>query len=113
MLSSRSIRFILDENVNVKIAEQLQNRGISAVSVRDLSKLGEGDPTLLEYATENGLVVCSHDTDFLDLAKTNFEHAGIVFIPDRRREIGTVVKALTSMARQYNAIDMENILLYL
>ena len=112
-MSSQSIRFILDENVDITIAKQLQNRGIYAVSVRDLSMFGEDDPALLEYATENGLVVCSHDTDFLDLAKTNLEHAGIVFIPDSRREIGTVVKVLTAMARKYNAKDMENIVLYL
>ncbi len=112
-MSSQSIRFILDENVDVKIARQLQNRGIYAVSARDLSKLGQGDPALLEYAIENGLVVCSHDTDFLDLAKTDLEHTGIVFIPDSRREIGTVVKALTEIARTYRANDMKNIVLYL
>jgi len=92
---------------------QLRRRGISAISVRELEKLGEDDPVLLDYAIENGLVVCSHDSHFLDLAKKNLEHWGIVFIPHRRREIGTVVRALTAVARRNDANDLFGMVLYL
>ncbi|MCY4466276.1 MAG: hypothetical protein OXE46_12145 [Chloroflexi bacterium] len=40
-----------------------------AIIARDLEKLSEDDPVLLDYAIENGLVVCSHDADNLELAR--------------------------------------------
>lgn len=112
-MSNQSIRFILDENVDVEIAVQLQRRGIYAISVKELKKFGEDDPVLLDYAIANGLVVISHDADFLDLAKTNMPHAGIVFIPNRRRGIGVAVKALSALAQERNANDVNNLVLYL
>ncbi|MBA3868710.1 MAG: DUF5615 family PIN-like protein [Anaerolineae bacterium] len=46
------LRFYLDENVQVVIAEQLRKRGIEAVTVRDLGTLGAEDITHLMRATE-------------------------------------------------------------
>lgn len=37
------VRFYLDENVQIVIAEQLKRRGIDAITVRDLGLLGDDD----------------------------------------------------------------------
>lgn len=75
------IRFYLDENMNPVIAEQLARHGIDVVTVRDLGELGDDDPNHLRRATELGRVLCTHDTDFFEIAVQNTEHEGIVYVP--------------------------------
>lgn len=73
------VRFFLDENMPVVIAGQLKRRGIQAVTVRDLGLLGDEDVNHLKHAIDEGYVLCTHDADYLDLALSGIEHAGIVF----------------------------------
>lgn len=73
------LRFYLDENVPIAVARQLQTRGIAVVTVRDLGLLGASDETHLANATRMGCVLCTYDIDYLQLAATGVEHAGIVF----------------------------------
>ena len=51
-----AIRFYLDENMPVDVAEQLRRRGIDAVTVRDLGLLGESDINHLHHAIAEGRV---------------------------------------------------------
>jgi predicted nuclease of predicted toxin-antitoxin system len=60
------VRFFLDENVPIVIAEQLRQRGIGVFTVRDLDLLGEGDAALLKRAADMGCVFCTHDADYVD-----------------------------------------------
>lgn len=46
-----NIRFYLDENVPVAVANQLNRRGIEAITARDLNTLGESDANQLNRAT--------------------------------------------------------------
>jgi predicted nuclease of predicted toxin-antitoxin system len=59
---------------------QLQSRGIDAVSVRDLQLLGADDEVHLRHATNLGRVVVTSDSDFLRLAASGIEHAGIIYL---------------------------------
>ena len=72
------VRFYLDENVQVAIARQLRRRGIDVVTVRDLEELGDENINHLERATSLGRVLCTHDADYVELAASGVEHAGIV-----------------------------------
>ncbi len=72
------IRFYLDENVQISIAEQLIRRGIDVVTVRDLGVLGDEDVNHLARATRLERVLCTHDADYIELASTGIEHFGIV-----------------------------------
>lgn len=63
-----AIRLYFDESVEVVIAEQLRNKGIDTVTVRDLELLGDSDINHLRRATEMGRVLCTYDADFLELA---------------------------------------------
>jgi predicted nuclease of predicted toxin-antitoxin system len=73
------IRFYLDENMQVAIAEQLGRRGIDVVTARDLHQLGDDDANHLERATKMGRVLSTHDSDYIDLATAGTQHAGIIF----------------------------------
>ena len=105
-------RFYLDENVQVVIAQQLRKRGIDAVTVRDLGTLGDEDITHLTRATEKGYVLCTHDTDYIDLASSGTFHTGIIF-GQHSHSIGDWVNFLELIYTVYSAEEMHNRVEYL
>jgi hypothetical protein len=107
-----NVRFYLDENMPVAVAEQLQRRGIDAVTVRDLELLGESDINHLIRATTEGRVLCTHDVDYLDMAFAGVEHAGIIFGQQARHGVGDWVRFLELVHGVYTSEDMKNRLEY-
>lgn len=107
-----SVRFYLDENVQVVIAEQLILRGLEVVTVRDLGLLGDDDASHLERATRLGYVLCTHDADYVVLASLGKTHAGIVFGQQDKHSIGEWVAFLELMHGVYDAEDMLNVVEY-
>jgi len=103
-----SLRFYLDENVPVQIARQLQTRGIDAVTVRDLGLLGDDDINHLQKATEQNRVLCTYDSDFLQLASSDIQHTGIVFEQQDIHYIGEWVNWLTLIHAVYTSEEMLN-----
>lgn len=101
-----NIRFYLDENVPVAIAVQLKRRGIEALTVRDLDLLGDTDEHHLQRATAMACVLCTHDADYIDLATSGYEHAGIVFGQQHRHGIGDWVKFLELVYEVYTQEEM-------
>ncbi len=106
------VRFYLDENVQVAIAEQLKRRGIEAVTARDLGSLGDEDVDHLERASEMGYVLCTHDADYVDLAASGKEHAGIIFGQQHKHTIGEWVAFLELVHGVYGADEMRNLVEY-
>ncbi len=107
------IRFYLDENVPVAIADQLQKRQIEAVTARSLGVLGDTDPNHLTRATRMGYVLCTHDSDFVQMAQEGVEHAGIVFGQQDKHGIGDWVKGLELIHTVYTPDEMRNNVEYL
>jgi hypothetical protein len=103
-----AIRFYLDENVPVAIADQLRRRNIEAFTVRDLGELGDADENHLSRATSMGCVLCTHDADFVVIAKDGVEHAGIVFGQQEKHTIGHWVLILSRLHATYQAEDFCN-----
>lgn len=108
-----NLRFYLDENVPVAVARQLKARGIDVVTARDLGLLGEADVNHLQNATRQGRVLCTFDSDFLDLATAGIEHAGLVFGQQDIHYIGAWVNWLTLMHAVYTSEDMMNRIEYM
>jgi hypothetical protein len=107
------IRFFLDENIPIAVAEQLQRRGIDAVTVRDLGLLGESDRDHMRRASEMGRVFCTHDADIIELAVAGIEHAGVVFGQQHKHSIGDWVRFLELITAVYEPQEMENRIEYL
>lgn len=107
-----NVRFYLDENVNPALAEQLQRRGIEAVTVRDLALLGDSDLNHLQRAAEMSYVLCTHDSDYIDLALSGITHAGIVFAQQATATLGDWVRFLTLIHGVYEAHEMVNLIEY-
>ena len=102
------IRFYLDENLPVAIATQLRKRGIDAVTVRDLNRLGESDADHLDLATREGRVLCTHDADYVKIAFAGAEHAGIIFGQQHKHGIGEWVRFLELVYGVYTQEEMKN-----
>ena len=102
------IRFYLDENVPVAVATQLQRRGVDAVTVRDLGFLGDSDVNHLARATRLGYILCTNDADYIDLATTAIEHAGIVFGQQHKQSVGEWVRFLELLASVLDPNEMHN-----
>ena len=103
-----NLRFYLDENMPVAIAEQLRKRGIDAVTVRELECFGDSDLRHLRRAREQGRVICTNASDFLELAKSGIEHTGIVFGQQDVAFIGAWVVFLELMYGVYQSEELEN-----
>jgi hypothetical protein len=107
------VRFYLDENVQIAIAEQLVRRGIEAVTVRNLGLLGDEDANHLERASRLGDVLCTHDVDYIELAASGVQHAGIVIGKQYKHTIGDWVSFLELIHGVYSAEEMRNLVEYL
>lgn len=100
------LRFYFDENVDPEVAKQLQQKGIEAVSVRDLKRRGDKDMTHLQRALEMGYVVCTYDKDFLRMNAQRLEHAGIIFAQHDGATIGGWVRELQKLHTELTADEM-------
>lgn len=107
------IRFYLDENVQVAIAEQMERRGVRVYTVRGLELRGDSDINHLKRATEMGCVLCTYDDDYLKLAASGIEHAGIIYGRQAKHTIGDWIRGLELICKVYTAEDMKNHVEYL
>ena len=107
------IRFYLDENMQVAIADQLKRRGIDVVTVRDLNLLGDTDINHLKRAAQMGRVLCTYDADYVELAMSGISHSGIVFGQHHQHTIGDWVKFLELLSGVYSVEEMQNLVEYL
>jgi uncharacterized ferredoxin-like protein len=107
------IRLYLDEGVQVAVAEQLRNRGIDVVTVRDLGLLGDEDSHHLQRATEMERVLCTYDYDFLRLHAEGVKHAGIVIAQHFDTTVGDWVQGLELICGAMTAEEMKNHIEYL
>ncbi len=106
------VRFYLDENVQLAIAEQLLLRGIDVVTARDMQALGETDVSHLARATTLGRVLCTHDSDYVELATLGVDHAGIVIGKQYKHSIGDWVNFLELVHGVYEAEEIVNLIEY-
>lgn len=72
---------LLDENVDNRIREVLDSIGIDSVTTFEEDLSSTPDQEILEYAQRKGLVILTHDDDFLTLASESSSHASVLYIP--------------------------------
>lgn len=98
------MRFLADENFNNQIIRGIlrQNPEIDIVRVQDVGLSEADDPTVLEWAAQQGCVVLTHDVTTM----TNFAYerieAGLsmpgVFEVSRRVSVGLAIEELLLIA---------------
>lgn len=99
------IQYYLDEHIAGAVANGLRRRGIDVLTLTEAGMLGAGDEEHFTFAREQARTIVTHDDDFLRLAAQSEEHAGVVYIP-QRRSIGDVIRGLTLIAEVLGAEGM-------
>jgi predicted nuclease of predicted toxin-antitoxin system len=96
-------RFLLDENIDPKVATYLEKADISAIHIRDSLGLGADDETdILPYAREHDRIVLTSDvTDFAPLPSER--HAGLVLLYDDTMPAYRVASALIALVEAYQS----------
>jgi hypothetical protein len=107
------IRFYLDENVPLAVAIQLTLRGMDVVTVQGLGLRGDTDMNHLINATDMERVLCTYDSDYVELATNGLNHAGIVKGIRVKHSVGDWVKGLTNLHLFYDEAEMKNRVEYL
>jgi predicted nuclease of predicted toxin-antitoxin system len=100
------LRFHLDENVDVALAQALIRRGFDVSTASSAGLVGADDLEHLAFALREGRVLVTHDTDFLRLAAKGKPHAGIAFSNIRARTITEMLLALQLLAECYESAAM-------
>jgi hypothetical protein len=114
--SRRFARLYLDEDVHVGVARIVQGHGYDARTTRDEAMLGTRDVEQLAFASEQSMVLVTHNrTDFEDLARRYFEegrtHSGIICAV--RRPSRECARRLIALLNDRTAAEFVNQLLYI
>jgi hypothetical protein len=103
------LRLYTDEDVDGRVARQLQRIGYDVLSSQAAGNSGRepSDEWQLEYATEHGRVFLSHNSGdihqlALSWARTEREHCGIVIVP--RMPVGSLI---LRAAKHLDRVDPE------
>lgn len=107
-----SVRIYTNESVPVAVAAGLQRRGVEAFSARDTGNLGLSDEAQFAYATAQGMVLFTHDTDFIQLAHQRTaagqDHGGIIYVHQNNLSIGDCIRRLKEIADILEPADLRN-----
>src|SRR5262245_30630783 len=95
----RTIRFHLDEHVAHAVADGLRRLGVDVTTA-------DGDH--LAYTLAESRVLFTQDDDFLALAATGSEHAGLAYCRQNTRSIGEIIRALELIWEIYEPDEIRN-----
>jgi hypothetical protein len=104
----RTIRFHLDEHVDLAVADGLRRRGIDVTTTHDAVLLGADDLDHIAFANANGRVIFSNDPDFLRLHDEGVQHEGIAFCHQQSRSIGQIIRGLELIWEVLEPDDMRH-----
>lgn len=100
------IRYHLDESVRNAIAVGLRSHGTDVTTAAEVGLLGAADEDHIAYALSEQRVIVTHDDDFLTLANSGIEHAGICYCHQQKRSIGEVLRMLLVVRECCSQDDM-------
>ena len=98
------VRFLADENFNNQIVRGVlrQNLDIDIVRVQDVGLSGADDPTVLNWAAQQGRVLLTHDVATMITFAYNRIEAGLsmpgVFEVNRRVSVGLAIEEIILIA---------------
>ncbi len=109
------VRFYLDEDVQVFLAEALRVRGVDTLHVYEAGHGGQDDDAQLAFAAAEGRCIVSYNRgDFVRLvrqyADAGLPHAGVVVAV--RRTPGDVLRSLVAISAAHTAESLKSRLLF-
>ena len=107
-----------EDSMREVLVEALRARGVDVITALDAETIGWSDQEQLEYATEQGRVLCSFNiahfnrlhTEYMMQGKT---HAGIILVQQQRYSLGEQMRRLLILIAAKPAETMENYIEFL
>lgn len=101
-----------DENVDVRVSEGLNRRGIKAFSAIKVGMIGVPDLEHFKYASDMQAAIFTHDHHFLEIAKSltkeDKSHCGVIFVEINKLSVGECIRRLALYAVILSAEEMRN-----
>jgi hypothetical protein len=115
-ISALYIHLYFDEDVSVKIAENLRTRGFDVLTTVEAGMLGRDDDEQLLYAVSQRRAILTHnrlhfEEQHAGFLESGLRHYGIIIA--KRRKPEELLKRLLLVLDSMSAEDMENQMRYL
>jgi hypothetical protein len=113
------IRYFFDEHMPNAAADALRDDGADVLTIGEAGRKGVPDDEQLRFATADGRVVVSHDSDFVKLANQFFaageDFAGIAFCYQLKYQhnVRGLINALLLVNGAMTAAELRNDIVYL
>ena len=99
---SKSLRFLLDENISVGVAEHLKFKGHDVIRATE-RKIGATDKEVLDIAMREKRVLVTLDKDFAYLVFLNsLKHAGVILLRLRNEAPINIIATLENLLKASN-----------
>ena len=109
-----TIRLYMDEDaMDQALVQALRARGVVVITALDAGMIERDDADHLDYATEQGSVLCSFNVgDFYhlhsDYVAQGKPHAGIILMRQQHYSVGEQMRRLLRLIASKSADEMEN-----
>lgn len=107
------IRFYADQHYPAPVTAGLRRRGIDISTAQEAGLCGASDADQLAFASGQGRVLLTFDSDFLALHQAGVTHTGIVWCPATKYGIGALLQMLVLLHGVVSATEMVNQVEYL
>lgn len=104
----QSIRFHLNEHLAHAIADGLRRRGIDVTTTYETGLSAASDEEQLAFARSHDRILVTRDADFLRLHQSGRRHAGIVYVRQRGRSVGEIIRGLVLLWELLTPEEMQN-----
>jgi len=107
------IRFYFDQHMQGAVVHGLRQHGLDVLTPQDSGRCGLPDPDQLAFATVEGRVMVTFDTDYLALHQAGTPHEGIAWCPASKHSIGELIRLLLLLHGVMDRDAMRNHVEYL
>jgi predicted nuclease of predicted toxin-antitoxin system len=109
------LQFFFDQHIHGGVASGLRQHGIEVLTAQEAGRCGLPVADQLAFATTQERVLVTHDTDYLVLAASGVQHAGIAWADATkyRNLVGPLIQMLMLLHGVLDRDDMRNRVEYL
>jgi hypothetical protein len=110
---TEAICFYADEHFPGPASQALRRRGVDVLTTQEAARCGLPDVAQLAFATAQGRVILTFDSDYLVLHQSGTQHAGIAWCPERKYTIRELIQAVLLLHGVLDRQSMHNHVEYL
>ena len=107
------IRYYMDQHYPGPVTQGLRRRGINVLTAQEAERCGLPDPDQLAFATTEGRIMVTFDSDYLALHQSGIAHAGVAWCPQQKYAIGMLTQLLELLHAVADRDSMRNHVEYL